>query len=387
MWHRTPSETRDLGRTRAGVAGVVVMVLLAAGLAIVGGVTPAGAGSSWGEGVASAPDVSGRLVTVAVSGSTGSNYFPPTTLRAHRQTCPGCGWQDLGTIGVEWAGTPSLSLAADGRLQVIGWSSDPPGGPEPGLRVLTESCPGCGWPVLTTVSDPSELLPFVGEPFAQQPPFEAAANLREGVAVATNPDGRRELFTSSSSGELWHTWEWCAGCEWAPWASLGAPAGDPFTGLSAPAAASNADGRLEVYARTASGRLVHSWQWCGGGCGWSAWTPADHLVAPAGSAPGLQRNADGRLEVFAAVDGVLQHSWQECPGCGWTPWVGVDGDPPMPASVPNPAIPTWVLPPAGPAATRNADGRLEVMLQVRVSIDHVWQVCAGCGWGPTVPLG
>ena len=90
MQHDTLIPTWNLGRAHARSAGLAVTLLLAAGLTLVGGVTPAGASSSWGEGVASAPDVDGRLeVMLRVMVSIDHVW----------QVCAGCGWGPTVPLG------------------------------------------------------------------------------------------------------------------------------------------------------------------------------------------------------------------------------------------------------------------------------------------------
>lgn len=350
------------------------------GLLVLGGLTsstisatPAGAIYYVPGPIASARDVNGRLVTVTVTYSDAFGRGPASDVRAWRQACAGCGWESIGSIGWFLFGTPALSLAPDGRLELIGsfaWYGAPPA-----LRVVRETCPGCGFagsPPLAPEAVAAEMQPFDGPP----PPVGS-----ENLAVATNPDGRRELFTTAGDGGVWHSWEWCPGCGWSAWEPLGLPGGGPAAG--SPAVAANADGRLEVFVRS-GGVLWHSWQWCGGGCGWSAWAPASDVSSGAVQTDaGVGLNADGRLEVFAGIGDVLHHSWQECPGCGWSPWVPVDGSPSVVSQ--HPMFVSGILTPSI-AVVRNADGRLEVFFESVSGTHHVWQICAGCGWGPTVPL-
>ena len=350
------------------------------GLLVLGGLaadtispSPAGALYSVPGGSATARDVNGRLVTVTVTVSEAAGLGRVSQVHAWRQVCPGCGWESIGSIGWFLEGTPSLSLAADGRLELIGTFRL---GGQPSLRVVRETCAGCGF--ASSPPLPPETVAAAAEPFAGPPPPVGS----EDVGAATNPDGRRELFTTAGDGGVWHSWEWCPGCGWSVWEPLGLPGGGAAAG--SPAVAANADGRLEVFVRSDTGALWHTWQWCGGGCGWSGWWPADNLwPGAAQTEPGLGLNADGRLEVFTGIGDVLHHSWQECPGCGWSPWVPVDGSPSV-VSQPPQMTATVVTPSI--AVARNLDGRLEVFFESVSGTHHVWQECAGCWWGPTVPL-
>jgi subtilisin family serine protease len=90
---------------------------------------------------------------------------------------------------------------------------------------------------------------------------------------------------------------------WTPnWASLGGVI------FSDPTVASNADGRLEVFVRGTDNNLYHKWQTAANG----AWTPNwASLSGVLDGNIGTGRNADGRLEVFVrGTDNNLYHKWQ-----------------------------------------------------------------------------
>ena len=193
---------QERGRRRAALA--LAAALVAVVLPLLAAPDPVDAAIDWDEGVASAADVEGRLVTVWVTGLWGSGFSPPNLLHAARQLCAGCGW-DVGVhpIGLGWFGAPSLSLAGDGRLEVIGWVVPPGSDPSAAeIQVLPETCSGCGW--TGAGLPPQDLF----HPLARQLPVDPPRSRRLGIAAATNPDGRRELFTTAADGQMWHTWEW-----------------------------------------------------------------------------------------------------------------------------------------------------------------------------------
>ena len=84
------------------------------------------------------------------------------------------------------------------------------------------------------------------------------------VAAATNADGRLEVFGADNAGTLKHTWQTApdGSCS-PPWPSLGS--GRKIVSVGA---ATNADGRLEVFGADSAGTLGHMWQLTPGG-GWS----------------------------------------------------------------------------------------------------------------------
>jgi hypothetical protein len=76
---------------------------------------------------------------------------------------------------------------------------------------------------------------------------------------------------------------------------------------------------------------------------------------------------DGRLELFGAVppQGWLLHTYQATPGGGWGAWLSLGGN------LSN-----------GPAVARNADGRLEVFAAgTDQTVWHIAQVSPGGNWG------
>ena len=122
---------------------------------------------------------------------------------------------------------------------------------------------------------------------------------------------------------------------WNPWTPMGGPISD-----SAPVLASNADGRLEVFAMGTDGALWHNWQTAPND-GWSGWASLGGQVTGVAA---VGRNADERLEVFVTgTDGALWHIWQTAPNNGWSGWASLGG-----------------ILRSDPAVGRNEDGRLEV---------------------------
>ena len=189
-------------------------------------------------------------------------------------------------------------------------------------------------------------------------------------AAAQNADGRLELFAEVSGPqgpELGHIWQTAPNAGWSAWDSLGAPASAQF--LGATAVARNADGRLEAFARVglmSTGTLWHIWQTTPGGT-WSAWEDLGgsigaHIVV-------ATQNADGRLEVFAVSSTAkLEHIWQTSPNGGWSAWGGL-------------GQPVGVSLTAGVAAGQNPDGRLEVFaVATDGGLWHLWQESPNGDW-------
>src|SRR5262245_54342567 len=67
----------------------------------------------------------------------------------------------------------------------------------------------------------------------------------DDITVGQNADGRLEVFGSAESGQMWHCWQVAANGLWSNWARLG---GLAESGFSLPAVGANRDGRLDVFA-------------------------------------------------------------------------------------------------------------------------------------------
>ena len=206
-------------------------------------------------------------------------------------------WRSLGKpdLPLDSLMSPTVAVNVDGRLEVA----------VVGTEVFHAwQGPGGDW------SDWRPLdTPTAGRPLG-------------GSTLGSNEDGRLELFTKANDGTLWHRWQAEPGrVPWREWHPLGKPGEHEFSLLEAsPALASNIDGRLELFVLADDGAVWHRWQNVPNG-GWSSW---DSLEAPASleHEPVVVRNHDGRLELFSqGFDGTVWHRWQTRPGRGpWAAW-------------------------------------------------------------------
>jgi acylphosphatase len=180
------------------------------------------------------------------------------------------------------------------------------------------------------------------------------------LTVASNLDGRLEVFARGTDNTLMHIWQTAPNGSWSAWMSLGGV----LTG--APVVARNADGRLEVFARHSDKTLWHIAQ-TAPNSGWGAWMS---LAGKLADIPVVARNADGRLELFARdKDDKLTHIAQTAPNAGWGAWMSLDG------SVRELAV------------INNADGRLEVFARGSDSkLKHIAQTAPNGGWGAWMSL-
>src|SRR5216683_2118342 len=192
------------------------------------------------------------------------------------------------------------------------------------------------------------------------------------LAVGINGDSRLEVFVATG-GAVWHLWQTAPNGPWAPstsWTSRGQP---PGISLTLPAVERNADGRLELFAAGTDGAIWHTWQTAPNN-GWiapGAWTSRGKPQGISLTRPAVVSNADKRLEVFAAgTDGAIWHAWQTAPNNGWiAPGAWASRGRPGPASLDSPAV------------FGNIDGRLELCAHGSDgAIWHVWQTKANNGW-------
>ncbi len=136
------------------------------------------------------------------------------------------------------------------------------------------------------------------------------------LAAAQNASGKYEVFARGTSDQqLYHNYQ--TGSGWSGWSSLGGNIGAQLTAIV------NGTGSLEVFALDGSGALAHTWQDANSASGWSGWNSlGGNSVAFA-----VGRNDDGHLEAFAiGTDHALNHIWQD-PGAvsGWDAWASLGG--------------------------------------------------------------
>ncbi len=193
-------------------------------------------------------------------------------------------------------------------------------------------------------------------PFPAAVPFRSDGTLRSAPATVHQPSFGHVAVVVGTDGGLW----WAS--DRAGWRSLGAPPGGL---LGDPAAASWADGRIDIFVRGGDNRLWQIWTACGG-CQWSGWLKPVGDQGVLASSPSVTSRAVGRLDVFVlgTTGWIYQRSWN---GSSWGPsWVAV-GAPPPGASSDRPGAASW-----GPS-------RLDVF--VRGRDNRLWQrFWTGAGW-------
>jgi hypothetical protein len=283
------------------------------------------------------------------------------------------GWTSWSQLAPSSVAAPALARNADGRLEAV-WA-DGSGVVQHAWQYLPNSLWSAPFPLgsLGSVSSVEVARDRVGFLYAfarrndgsvwsirqSTSGWGSWTSMGGGISVlfdaATNADGRLELFGLDGNGAVVHQWQFHSGA-WSAWDRLGGP------GVYAATTGLNPDGRMELFGVDRSGTLVHSWQMPQGG--WSAWAGFPGVYV---GEPSVVTRSDGRLEIFvrgadAGLYELFQHPWSLT---GWTPAMNI-------------GLQQLSTVPAG---TRNRDGRLEVFAGlVGAGVGNVWQYSPNGVW-------
>ncbi len=177
-----------------------------------------------------------------------------------------------------------------------------------------------------------------------------AGGLTSAPAAASWAAGRLDVFVRGPDNALWHKWYQNG---WSGWESLGGVL------ASDPAVASWGSGRLDVFVRGTDNALWHKWYQNG----WSGWESLEGVLT---SAPAAASWAAGRLDVFVrGTDNALWHKWYQN---SWSGWESLGG----------------VLTSA-PGAASSESGRLDAF--VRGTDNALWHKWYEDGWSGWKSLG
>jgi hypothetical protein len=131
--------------------------------------------------------------------------------------------------------------------------------------------------------------------------YPPVAGISGAPAVASWATGRLDVFVQGGDHLLYHLWSNNSGESFSGWESLGSPPG----GLNgSPAAVSWGPDRIDVFGRGADNALWHAW-W--DGVAWSGW---QRLGGTLISAPTVASWGSNRLDVFVVgVNHGIYHLW------------------------------------------------------------------------------
>jgi hypothetical protein len=178
-------------------------------------------------------------------------------------------------------------------------------------------------------------------------------------AVGRDADGRIDAFALTVEGKCHRI------LENGPYAGIYSATDIGAVGWRQIALARNLDGRLELFALV-DGNVWHLYQEAPNG----NWTSSQSFGTNGVEQIAVASNKDGRLEVFALASGNVWHFWQTSPGGGWSPSesFGTNGLEQI-------------------AVASNEDGRLEVFALASGNVWHFWQTSPGGGWSPSESFG
>lgn len=275
------------------------------------------------------------------------------------------GWVPLGfpTGGVETEGVHSLIAVGqnlDGRLELFAISRHLPsnqGGADGSLWDCWQTAPNGSWSQWTRIGEPSGI------------------NLQRQIMVQTNLDGRLEVFSIGSNGQLWHIWQNAPNDGWSDWSQFPTPAGARFA-VDDFVVSHNPDGRIEVFAKNSvDNSLWQVWQLVPNG-GWSGWSK---MSSPTGvdfsRRFAVALNGGGRQDVATiGSDNAFWHEQQNAPNDGWMGWSA--------AGTPPTGVDLLVA-----GYNRNQDARLEFFAVDGLDLWHTWETAPGTWSGSWSKLG
>ena len=142
-----------------------------------------------------------------------------------------------------------------------------------------------------------------------------AGALASGPAVASWQPSRLDVFANSAGGFLLH--KWWDGHAWSfGWENLSNPPTGPIVGN--PAAVSWGPGRIDVFVRGTDNQL---WRQAFDGHGWTGWSPLGGILT---ASPTVASQGPNRLDVF--VTGTDRQVWSvSWSGTAWSGWTSLAG--------------------------------------------------------------
>jgi hypothetical protein len=230
-------------------------------------------------------------------------------------------WSEWERIGDDTVHVNSHDLAvsthADGRLGVFALHATSISPLTEELRHLAQTAPNGGWGTWQNLGAPPEQGGFVLD-----------RSTRGRVVVGQNADRRLEVLvlhwgnikSLSPVADVWQVWETTPNGDWSHWGKLGAiPKRSPATPFNLEVA-SNQDGRQELFVVGEIVGLWHIWQTSpNNGC--SCWRDEEHS---SWDSIAVGRNPDGCLQVFLTDGtGSVSYMRQTALNNGWSDWLSL----------------------------------------------------------------
>ena len=196
----------------------------------------------------------------------------------------------------------------------------------------------------------------------------AGGPLAQTLAVGRNADGRMEIFGRRlTDHHVVCLWQIAPNGAWAGgWASLGNHNdGLPNAGqYGTPAVASNADGRLQIFVKNGGGGVSTRAQSAPDN-GWGPWVDLGGTDVQDGLSAVL--GPSGRIELFATTRDTVLHWYQPTPNGGFV------FNPTLPALVPASPATAVVGPDNRFRVVYRSEGGVEVAVSVQAVPDGEWQ--------------
>jgi hypothetical protein len=239
----------------------------------------------------------------------------------------GSSWSSPFWLGGFTSSSPAVVAPASGQLDVFARGGD--------NAVWLRRYNGAAWSSWTSLGGATYASP--------------AASPRQGKAVV-------DVFVRGTGNQVLHRFR--NGSTWsAGWASIGAP---PGGATSAPAAVSNAPGRIDVFVRGGNGAIWRRTYTTS----WGSW---GSVGGASTSAPAVTSRGTNRIDLFIR-GGQGQVNHRSFSGTAWSAWTNLGG-----ATL------------SSPAAVAPSSDRLDVWARgTDNAVQHkVWQATGWSGWNAT----
>jgi hypothetical protein len=154
-----------------------------------------------------------------------------------------------------------------------------------------------------------DLVTGLGSPMGSLAWEALGGSINSAPSAASQGQGSLDIFARGPGSAVWQRSS--SGGQWGSWQSLGGAT------PSAPGVVAWSAGRLDLFVRGTDGGLWHRW-WTGA---WSGWEP---LGGGLSSGPAAASWSAGRLDVLVrGTDNGLWHKWWD--GSGWRGWEAQGG--------------------------------------------------------------
>jgi GH25 family lysozyme M1 (1,4-beta-N-acetylmuramidase) len=153
-----------------------------------------------------------------------------------------------------------------------------------------------------------------------------AQNMHICPCVATNSDGRIELFAVGNTGYLYHKYQTNNDSGFSSWVALST--NNLWSVNCQPAVHLNSVGQMELFIPGTDGQINHTWeQTAGNSTSWTSFGVISGVKVgqTCKLATGLDQNG-GSYVYAVSTNGPLYESYQSAPGSAWSAWTSLGGN-------------------------------------------------------------